>query len=79
MMMPVLEDLKTSYGAKLTVHFLDVRKFPALSKLYNIKLIPTQIFYDASGKEIFRHEGFFAKEDILAIWKEFGVELDRKQ
>jgi thioredoxin 1 len=78
MMAPIIEELKTEYSKKLTVHFLDVRKLPALSKPYGIKLIPTQIFYDASGKELFRHEGFFAKEDILAKWKEFGVELSQK-
>jgi thioredoxin 1 len=38
-------------------------------------VIPTQIFFDAEGKELFRHVGFFAKEDILAKWKELGVEL----
>jgi len=73
MMAPILEELKSEYAEKLTVHFLDVRKLPALSKPYGIKLIPTQIFYDASGKELFRHEGFFSKEDIIAKWKEFGV------
>jgi thioredoxin 1 len=75
MMAPILEELKTEYVEKLSVHFLDVRKLPVLSKLYNIKLIPTQIFYDASGKELFRHEGFYAKEDIITKWKEFGVDL----
>ena len=38
-------------------------------------VIPTQIFYDASGNELFRHTGFIAKEDILAKWKELGIEL----
>jgi thiol-disulfide isomerase/thioredoxin len=75
MMAPIIEELKIEYTEKLTVHFLDVRKLPSLSKIYGIKLIPTQIFYDASGKELFRHEGFYAKEDIIAKWKEFGVEL----
>jgi len=79
MMAPIIEELKTEYAEQLTVHFLDVRKLPALSKLYGIKLIPTQIFYDTSGKELFRHEGFYAKEDILAKFKEFGVELNQKQ
>jgi thioredoxin 1 len=75
MMAPILEELKTDYAEKLSVHFLDVRKLPALSKLYNIKLIPTQIFYDSSGKELFRHEGFYAKEDVIAKWNQFGVDL----
>jgi thioredoxin 1 len=74
MMAPIIEELKTEYSKTLTVHFLDVRKLPALSKIYGIKLIPTQIFYDATGKELFRHEGFYSKEDILAKWKEFGIE-----
>lgn len=77
MMVPIIEELKTEYAEKLTVHVLDVRKLPALSKLYGIKLIPTQIFYDGSGKELFRHEGFYSKEDILAKWQEFGVEFNK--
>jgi thioredoxin 1 len=76
MMAPILEELKTEYTEKLIVHFLDVRKLPALSKTYNIQLIPTQIFYNASGKELFRHEGFYSKEDIIAKWKKFDVELN---
>ena len=47
-------------------------------KAYKIKLIPTQIFFDASGKELFRHVGFFGKEDILGKWKELGVDLKGK-
>jgi thioredoxin 1 len=48
---------------------------PDAGKPYSIEMIPTQIFFDASGKELFRHTGFFGKEDILAKWKELGVEL----
>ena len=36
-------------------------------------LIPTLIFIDANGKEVFRHEGFMPKEDIVAKLKEMGV------
>jgi thioredoxin 1 len=75
MMAPVLADLKTNYVGQLEVEFIDVWKNPDAGKPYKVNLIPTQIFYDAKGKELFRHEGFFAKKDILAKWKEFGVEL----
>lgn len=74
-MMPVLADLKTNYVGLLEVEFIDVWKNPDAGKPYKIKLIPTQIFFDAKGKERFRHEGFFGKEDILAKWKELGVDL----
>jgi len=75
MMAPLLEELKKEYAEKFRVEFYDVWKNPDVSKDYGIKLIPTQIFYDASGKELFRHEGFFSKEDILAKWKELGVDI----
>jgi thioredoxin 1 len=75
MMATVLEELKKEYAGKLEVEFIDVWKNPDAAKQYGIEVIPTQIFYDAGGKELFRHIGFFAKEDILAKWKELGIEL----
>jgi thioredoxin 1 len=75
MMAPILEDLKKTYAGKMEVQFIDVWENPDAGKQYGISVIPTQIFYDAAGKELFRHEGFFGRDDILAKWKEFGVEL----
>jgi thioredoxin 1 len=76
-MAPILEELKTKHNGKLQVDFIDVWKNPDEAKKYKIRVIPTQIFYDASGKELYRHEGFFSKEDILGKWKEFGISLEK--
>ncbi len=73
MMFPVLDGLKKEYAGRMNVEFIDVWQNPDAGKAYGIEVIPTQIFYDADGKELFRHEGYFAKEDILAKWKELGV------
>jgi hypothetical protein len=73
--MPVLDELREEYAGRLGVEFYDVRKDPSQAAKYGIRVIPTQIFFDASGKELFRHEGFFGKEDILATWKACGVDL----
>lgn len=75
MMTPVLDELKTTYSGQLEVVFIDVWENQQAGSQYGIRVIPTQIFYDASGKELFRHEGFFDKEDIIAKWKELGVNL----
>lgn len=75
-MAPILKDLKAEYAGRMDVEFIDVWKNPDAGKAYKIKLIPTQIFFDASGKERFRHEGFFGKEDILGKWKELGIDLE---
>jgi thioredoxin 1 len=76
MMKPILDELKTNYAGKLDVEFIDVWENPKEGEKYGINLIPTQIFYDPEGKEFFRHEGFFAKEDILNEFKKKGIKLD---
>ena len=73
MMAPILEELKKEYAGRVDVEFIDVWKNPTAGSEYGIQMIPTQILYGASGKELFRHTGFFAKEDILAKWAELGM------
>jgi thioredoxin 1 len=75
MMAPILEELRREYDGKMTVEFIDVWKNRSAGEPYRIRVIPTQIFFDPAGKELFRHEGFFSKEDILAKWKELGYDL----
>jgi len=75
MMIPLLDELRNECADRLSVESYDVFRNPGEGTRYGIKLIPTQIFFDATGKELFRHEGFFSKEDILAKWKELGVDL----
>ncbi|MBI5688983.1 MAG: hypothetical protein HZC55_02715 [Verrucomicrobia bacterium] len=75
LMAPILEELKKECAGRLDVVFIDVWKDREAGKPYGISVIPTQIFYDASGKERFRHEGFFSKTEILRKFKEIGVDL----
>ena len=75
MMAPILEELKKEYAGRFDVEFIDVWKDESAGQKFGIAMIPTQIFFNAEGKELFRHTGFFGKEDILAKWKEFGVSL----
>ena len=75
MMAPLLEELRAEYAGKLTVDFYDVWKNPGMGDAYGVRVIPTQIFYGADGRELWRHEGFLAKADILAKWSELGVDL----
>jgi thioredoxin 1 len=75
MMAPILERLKKEYAGQLEVEFIDVWKNPDAGRPYGITVIPTQIFFAADGKEVYRHTGFYSQADILAKWKELGVEL----
>ncbi|WP_372806760.1 thioredoxin family protein [Pontiella sp.] len=72
MMAPILDEMKETFAGQLDVEFIDVWEDQSVGAKYGIRMIPTQIFYDAAGKELFRHEGFFAREDMLAKWQELG-------
>lgn len=75
MMAPILDELSAEYKGQMEVVFIDVWKDRAAGQKYGIRAIPTQIFYAADGRELFRHTGFYPKAEILAKWKELGVEL----
>jgi thioredoxin 1 len=79
MMTPVLAVLEKEYAGSLKIKKIDIQKQEAEARAFNIEIIPTQIFVDKSGKELFRHEGFFSKDDILKKWKELGIELKKAE
>jgi thiol-disulfide isomerase/thioredoxin len=73
MMTPLLEELRGAYADRANVLFASVRDNPLLGNRYNIRVIPVQVLFDAQGKEVFRHEGFWAKEAMVAKLTELGV------
>jgi thioredoxin 1 len=75
-MAPILVELREDYRGVMRVDFIDVWKNPGAGDAYGIDVIPTQIFFDPAGRELFRHQGFFSKADILATWKRLGHDLD---
>ena len=79
-MAPILEELEVEYAGVLDVSFLDVWQ-PAnkvIAESYGVEEIPTQIFLDPEGNELWRHVGFIGKGDILAKWQELGYDLKSK-
>lgn len=78
-MAPILDQLRDDFSGRMDVEFIDVWKRKEEAARYNVQMIPTQIFYAADGKELFRHTGFYGREEILGKWKELGYEFDLKQ
>lgn len=72
-MQPIMKEIAETYADRVQVVFYDVWKDPEPGRKYGIQLIPTQVFLDQKGKEIFRHVGLFPKEEILELLKKHGV------
>jgi len=74
MMTPILESLRTKYADKANVLFVHVRKKPVVGARYGVVSIPTQVFFDKTGREVFRHTGFYPQADVEKQLKTMGVE-----
>lgn len=74
MMAPIIEELKAEYAGKADIVFIDVLKNREQAQKYGIRAIPTQIFFDGDGREVYRHTGFMDKKSIVERLRQLGVE-----
>lgn len=73
MMAPIMAELEKEYAGIADIVFIDVWKNPSQGRKYAVQTIPTQIFFDSSGKEVFRHVGFLDKKPIVDILTRMGA------
>jgi len=73
MMAPILRRVEKRYAGKAAIVFLDVWVDPQPARRFGIRAIPTQIFFDKKGEEVYRHEGFMSEEAIVAVLQKLGV------
>jgi len=70
---PILREIDKEYTGKARALVIDVYKYQSLAREYKVQLIPTLVFFDSKGKEVFRHVGILEKEKIVAKLKEIGM------
>ncbi|MBS3740688.1 MAG: hypothetical protein KGY75_09905 [Candidatus Cloacimonetes bacterium] len=75
MMKPIFAELEEELEGKANILLLEIADYRGIANEYNVRVIPTQIFFDQNGEQYWRHEGFLSKEDILKKLKETGAEL----
>lgn len=75
MMQPVMEKVERDFAGKVRVVFYDVwtREGKPYAGQYRIRAIPTQVFLDRDGNEIYRHLGYFPYEEIVELLKKHSV------
>ncbi|MCJ7642306.1 MAG: thioredoxin domain-containing protein [Desulfobacterales bacterium] len=73
-MRPILKEVGKEYSGKAGVLVIDIYKYQNLAREYKVQMIPTLVFFDGKGKEVFRHIGMLEKEKIVAKLKEIGME-----
>ncbi len=76
MMQPIMKEIEEEYKGQVKIVFYDVwtSEGKPYARKYGIRVIPTQVFLNKDGTEYFRHEGFFAKDELIKVLKRQGVE-----
>ena len=74
-MIPIMEELAREYEGRAIIEMIDIEEpgGEEVADRYDVRMIPTQIFMDAGGNEVWRHEGFLSRADIEAKLDEMGV------
>ncbi|HUU81111.1 MAG TPA: thioredoxin family protein [Acidobacteriota bacterium] len=79
MMAPILQKLEKVFRGKAAIVFIDVWEHNDQVRRFGLHAIPTQIFYDKDGKEVYRHVGFMSEEAIIGQLKKMGVDQSARQ
>jgi thioredoxin 1 len=74
MMAPILEKVEKDYKDKAAIIFIDVWKDRDQIRRFGIQAIPTQVFFDKDGEEVYRHVGFMSEKAIVEQLKKMGVD-----
>ena len=73
MMAPIMAKLGKAYEGKADIVFIDVWENRDQAPRFKIKAIPTQIFFNEKGEEVYRHVGFLDEKSIVDQLTKMGV------
>jgi thioredoxin len=73
MMAPIMEKMGKAYKGKASIVFIDVWENRDQGPRFKIRAIPTQLFFNEQGEEVFRHVGFLDERSIIEQLTKMGV------
>jgi thioredoxin 1 len=66
MLAPILTEVKTNLGERVSIIKIDVDKNQAVAAQYQVRGVPTMILFQ-NGKQLWRQSGVLSKEEIIKI------------
>ncbi|WP_005032457.1 TlpA family protein disulfide reductase [Holophaga foetida] len=72
-MQPILGQLQQQYGNRANVRNFYVTQYLEEARKHRVMAMPTQVIFDASGKEVLRHVGFWSKDEFMAALAKAGL------
>ncbi len=74
-MKEIIDPMMVDYKGKVDIRIINVYEDKERTQQFRIVTIPTQVFIDAGGKELFRHIGVYPRDSIVARFRDFGFPI----
>lgn len=74
-MQQVVADLRARHAGQLEVVSINLRQYPEQVKVWKVKFIPTQVFLDGQGQELYRHVGYLPRPAVEERFAALGFPL----
>ena len=66
----VIRAVKDRFPGQFDVEKLYIDEADVTFRRYKVAIVPTQVFVNAAGQEVARHEGVYKKEDLIQELRE---------
>jgi thioredoxin 1 len=67
------DTLEPQYAGQMAFRFVHIGKQEEMAGAYKVLLIPTVLFFDAGGEEVFRHVGYLDAAQLEAAFARAGL------
>jgi len=71
----ILEGMSGEMEGRASLVMVDTRLHPREADRWRLRMVPTQVFLDANGSEVSRHEGIITADETLAGLRAAGADL----
>jgi len=75
----IVQEVKNLYPGQFAVRRLYIDENEPMFRQYRVAIVPTQVFLDPAGQEVFRHEGVFPKDKLIQKLRELKFIQDGKK
>lgn len=76
-MSKVLDQFSAKHGEMIEVQIVDVRDFPDVARLYQVRYVPTLVFLDETGKMLDKRVGYMPLDALEKHWAGLGYDMEK--
>lgn len=77
-MSKVLDQFSTAHSNTIETQIVNVREFPDVARLYQVRYVPTLVFLDETGKMLDKQVGYMPLDALEKYWTNLGYDLTGK-